>query len=101
MKSCKVCQTVFLPSIDCPRCEGDDPDGVTYEDMIAFIDKHPDGATLEEVGEVLGITRERVRQIEFSALRKLRRELAKGDVNAPGEQPSPFPALHTSKNLDW
>jgi hypothetical protein len=39
----------------------------------AFVDVHPDGATLELVGEVLGITRERVRQIEEVALRKLRR----------------------------
>ncbi len=28
--------------------------------------------TLDEVGQVLGITRERVRQIEFAALRKLK-----------------------------
>lgn len=28
--------------------------------------------TLEEIGEVMGITRERVRQIEISALKKLR-----------------------------
>lgn len=31
------------------------------------------GMTLEEVGKVLGITRERVRQIEVAALKKLRR----------------------------
>ncbi len=31
-----------------------------------------DNLTLEEIGLVLGVTRERVRQIEASALRKLR-----------------------------
>jgi hypothetical protein len=38
-----------------------------------FVEEHPGGATLEEVAEVLGVTRERVRQIESKALRKLRR----------------------------
>lgn len=32
-----------------------------------------DGVTLEEVGKALGVTRERARQIEHSALRKCRR----------------------------
>lgn len=33
---------------------------------------NPDGMTLEQVGEVLGVTRERVRQIEAQALEKLK-----------------------------
>jgi hypothetical protein len=33
---------------------------------------HPDGLTLEEVGHLLCVTRERIRQIERKALRKLR-----------------------------
>lgn len=33
--------------------------------------------TLEEIADVMGITRERVRQIEVLALKKLRRELRK------------------------
>lgn len=33
---------------------------------------HPDGLTLAEIGELLGVTRERVRQIETAALEKLR-----------------------------
>jgi DNA-directed RNA polymerase sigma subunit (sigma70/sigma32) len=39
-----------------------------------------DGMTLEQVGAVLGCTRERVRQIEKSALRKLRRALIKRGI---------------------
>ena len=40
----------------------------------AFFAQHPGGATLEEVAAALGVTRERVRQIEEVALRKCRRE---------------------------
>lgn len=38
---------------------------------LDFADKNPDGATLEEVGRELLLTRERVRQIETQATRKL------------------------------
>ncbi len=41
-----------------------------------FVEAHRGGATLEEVGEELGLTRERVRQIEAVALRKLVPRLA-------------------------
>jgi len=51
---------------------------------LKFVDSHPGGATLEEVGEELLLTRERVRQIEVKALEKLRLvelfiEIAKAD----------------------
>jgi RNA polymerase nonessential primary-like sigma factor len=32
----------------------------------------PDGMTLEEIAQIVGVTRERIRQIEAKALRKLR-----------------------------
>ena len=35
-------------------------------------DSHGDGKTLEEVGQVLGVTRERIRQIQQKAIRMLR-----------------------------
>ena len=38
---------------------------------------HPDGMTLEQIGVVLGLTRERVRQIQVIALAKLRKGLRK------------------------
>lgn len=41
-------------------------------DAQAFVEQHPNGGTLDEVGQFFGLTRERVRQIEAVALRKLR-----------------------------
>lgn len=38
-----------------------------------FVEDHPNGATLEEIGAALGLTRERVRQIEEIALAKIRK----------------------------
>jgi hypothetical protein len=46
---------------------------------------HPDsddGMTLEEIGQVLGLTRERVRQIEVIALRKLQRAWEREELEA-------------------
>lgn len=40
------------------------------------------GATLDEVGEILGITRERLRQIEAFVLRKIRRRPANSKLAA-------------------
>jgi hypothetical protein len=39
---------------------------------LDFVDSHPGGATLEEVGAELTLTRERVRQIEVTAMAKLK-----------------------------
>ncbi len=39
------------------------------------------GATLEEVGEILGVTRERIRQIEAIALRKFAAVCVKRDLD--------------------
>lgn len=40
---------------------------------MKIVQENPDGMTLEEVGDVLGVTRERVRQIQEIAIDKLRR----------------------------
>ena len=40
--------------------------------------EHPHGLTLEEIGAKFDLTRERVRQIEHEALRKLRDSMMAG-----------------------
>jgi hypothetical protein len=35
---------------------------------LAVAEKHPDGITLEQVGETINVTRERTRQIETRAI---------------------------------
>ncbi len=40
--------------------------------IARYRDYMPFGFTLAEIGEILGVTRERVRQIEKAALKKLR-----------------------------
>ena len=47
-------------------------DGVMVGCYLDHVEAHPGGETLEDIGELMGITRERVRQIEASALRNLR-----------------------------
>ena len=58
-----------------PRFEAD-------PEARAFVDEHEGGATLEEIGAVLGVTRERVRQIEEAALRKARAACAREGIDA-------------------
>ncbi len=52
------------------------------EDALArrLVDEEPDGMTLDAIGEHLDLTRERVRQIEQDALRKLRDPSLGNDV---------------------
>ncbi len=51
-------------------------------DCQALVEANPDGMTLEQVGEVLGLTRERVRQIEHAALEKIKRARRRALFNA-------------------
>lgn len=48
-------------------------EALAYEDdpwAQAFVARHPAGATLDQVGAALGLVRERVRQVEETAMRK-------------------------------
>jgi hypothetical protein len=38
--------------------------------VLDLVEQHPEGLTLEQVGRVLGVTRERVRQIEKSGVKR-------------------------------
>jgi len=50
-------------------------DGTSPSCILDIIDQHPDGMTHTEVGDILGLCRERIRQIENSAMRKVKRIL--------------------------
>lgn len=50
-------------------------------DAQRFVADHPDGATLEQVGDALGVTRERVRQLERTALGRLRKRAALAGID--------------------
>ncbi len=66
----------------CPSIEPGAPRSWTWDALPWEVDqwaqdwvrKHPGGASLQEIGDALGITREAVRQLEERAARKLRRE---------------------------
>lgn len=49
-----------------------DSDEIPWTCALAFVEEHPDGATLEKVSEGYRVTRERIRQIEYRALTRLR-----------------------------
>lgn len=49
-----------------------DADEIPWTCSLAFVKENPDGATLEQIGAILSVTRERVRQIESRALIRLR-----------------------------
>jgi hypothetical protein len=57
----------------------DDPD------VQRFIEEHPDGAMLDEIGAYLGVSRERVRQLETEALVSLARGLRRAGVTEATE----------------
>lgn len=44
-----------------------------HEEAQALVRENPGGMTLEDIGKAMGITRERVRQIESQALEKLQK----------------------------
>lgn len=73
--TCRQCRrrTQVVKSL----CEGcSEPRYVDDPAAQAFVAKHDQGAKLEEIGEHLGITRERVRQIEVVALKRFLARLA-------------------------
>lgn len=66
---------------------------------LDLLDKSPDGLTLEEVGNAFRVTRERIRQVEAKALRKLPKRvraalsIGREDLRpgAPAQQGDPDP----------
>lgn len=61
---------------------GEDPDLEKLRDTCALDVADRGAMTLEEVGERLGVTRERVRQEENKAMAKLKKRLAKVGIDS-------------------
>lgn len=54
----------------------------SWSEVWDFIEAHPHGGTLEEVAEAFGSTRERIRQVETKALRKLPASCLRAEIVA-------------------
>lgn len=67
------------------------PEDVPPQQSCALDLAERGGMTPEEVGKALGITRKRVRQVEFRIFRKLEDEADEDDFETPPEKPDPRP----------
>src|SRR5204862_3034921 len=57
--------------------------------MRAGLDDHAKGMTLEEIGQQFGITKERVRQLNARAMKKLREVAQEGHFDLPSGNTPP------------
>jgi hypothetical protein len=87
IKRCSRCGETGHDRRTCGRREKPKPfdpwSDLEWEDHVEarrLVVEFPDGMTLESVGYVLGVTRERVRQIESVAIRKLRNRIGLNPV---------------------
>ncbi len=81
-RRCSECSELGHDRRSCPRITKRKAKGKEFDpwsdlewgdhlEAQKIVEEHPDGMTLEEVGKVLGVTRERIRQIEVVAIKKL------------------------------
>lgn len=91
-RKCSICNQIGHDKRACARGRNGKPfdpwndlEWAQHLEAQQIVNENPDGMTLEQVGEKLGVTRERVRQIEAIAMEKLRTGLAMEDTIDMGD----------------
>jgi hypothetical protein len=70
----------------------------SFDEVEVFIADHEGGATLDEVAAAFGVTRERIRQIETTALRKLTRRFIVAGIRDRNTNEQYF---HHEEGIPW
>ena len=73
--------TEYRPENGMIRIATDDPTTMDPAESCSLDLAERGGMTLQQVGDALGVTRERARQIQFAAERKIRRSVRLGSTN--------------------
>jgi hypothetical protein len=74
-----------------------------YSCALDVTDQHPDGLTMEQVGNLLNISYEMVRKVEASAIKKAKRRMLEGwrGMGEDGDPRGDLGAVFDSQDHGW